>query len=463
MCAISGAYALNKENKVSAATFAKILGRASERGRDSVGVYADGKLWKTITKDAPELTEDARVFLSNNRAEPTTEWVKDKTTDDVQPYIADGIVVVHNGTIANDKDIASDVLGIPKPNIDTKVIAPLLAAKWDRTLEGLVDVLNEYVVGSYAFEIYDEHNDALYLASNYKPLYTQYCDDVFYFSSLDKFLPGFGNLKSAIHKIPPYSVVKVDSKGITQKSLNATPLNKKALVVASGGLDSTVVAQKMVNDGYDVTLLHIKYKARAEKNEVEAINKIAERLNVPVLFVETDVFKNVIKASRLTETYEGTEIAEGEAGAELAYEWVPARNTIMLSIATGIAEARGIETIALGNNLEESGAYPDNEQELIYQYNRMIPNVINLGKRLQIIEPVGNLMKHEIVALGIQEKAPLDVTWSCYNQANLPCGHCGPCFMRMNGFRMNGYIDPQETETVPEEGFWDGCKPVDAL
>lgn len=438
MCAISGAISLRPDTKVNPSLFNSILDKSSERGRDSMGVYADGEYRKTTTAEKIKLETAAHIVLTNNRGEPTTEYVADKAQDDVQPYESDAIVVVHNGTIANDKDIA-DRLGMEHPNIDTKIIAPLLARKWDGTIDNLVEVINSEVVGSYAFAIYNKLSDELFLVSNYKPIYTEVVDGVVYFSSLDKFLPGFGRIDRAVHKVEPYSVVGFTgglTKTIEYRKLNANPLNKKALVVASGGLDSTVVATKMVNDGYDVTLLHIKYKARAEDNEIKAIEGIAERLGVETLFVETDVFKNVIKASRLTGTHEG--IADGEAGAELAYEWVPARNLIMLSIATGIAEARGIETIALGNNLEEAGAYADNEQEFIYQFNRLIPNAINLDKRLRVIEPVGNLMKHEIVALGLKENAPLDLTWSCYNKGDLHCGECGPCYMRRHAFEMLG-------------------------
>lgn len=435
MCAISGAIAI--EHSAEAVVFNGIMQKASERGRDSVGIYSDGNTYKRTTKEIPTIHTLETIALANNRGEPTTEYVENKNKEDVQPYSKDGIVVVHNGTIANDKDIAQE-LGIEKPNIDSKIIPELLAAKWDHSFDHLLEILKKHVIGSYAFGIYSERTQTLFLVSNYKPIYTEVLDGALYFSSLDKFLPGFGDLTSAIHKVEPYSAiaVKAYSKTIEYRKLNNEPLNKKALVVCSGGLDSTVVATKMVNDGYDVTLLHIKYKARAEENEIAAIEAIGKRLDVPVLFVETDVFKNVIKASRLTGTHEG--IADGEAGAELAYEWVPARNTIMLSIAIGIAEARGIETIALGNNLEEAGAYADNEQEFIYQFNKLIPNAINLDKRLVVIEPVGNLMKHEIVKLGLEQNAPLDLTWSCYNAGKLHCGVCGPCYMRRHAFEMLG-------------------------
>lgn len=438
MCAINGALAI--KGKINKHAAIDILEKAKERGRDSLGVYSDGKYFKTFRGENGYVNSIGnKIFLSNNRAEPTTEYVKDKTTDDVQPYKAGRFIVVHNGTIANDKEIAKN-LGVEAPNIDSKIIPILL----DRVgLSGevaeLKDILDEAVIGSYALGIYDTEKETLTLACNYKPIYTEVYDGVLYFSSLDKFLPGYKNkLLNNIHKLEPYTIMQVDKHGLVATQSLRKPFNTKAMVVCSGGLDSTVVASYLKAQGYDISLLHFKYKARAESKEYEAIQNISKHLNAPLVEVETDVFKSIIKASRLTET-KAELVTErgGEASAELAHEWVPARNLIMLSIATGIAEARNINTIALGNNLEEAGAYADNEQEFIYQFNKILPNAVNLGVNLQVIEPVGNLMKHEIVKLGLEVEAPLHLTWSCYNNGDLHCGTCGPCYMRKKAFEMN--------------------------
>jgi len=110
---------------------------------------------------------------------------------------------------------------------------------------------------------------------------------------------------------------------------------------------------------------------------------------------------------------------------------------VMLALATAFAEARGINTIALGNNLEEAGAYPDNEPEFINRFNGMLPFAVGDGKRVRVIMPVGNLMKHEIVALGHTNGAPLHLTWSCYRAGSIHCGTCGPCYMRRTAFEIN--------------------------
>jgi 7-cyano-7-deazaguanine synthase len=151
----------------------------------------------------------------------------------------------------------------------------------------------------------------------------------------------------------------------------------------------------------------------------------------------------VIGASPLTDGTKGiASDGDGRAGAEFAHEWVPARNLIMLAIATGIAEAHGFDVLAVGTNLEESGAYPDNEMEFVKRLNALLPFAVGSRRKVRVEMPAGNLMKHEIVKRGVAVDAPLDLTWSCYHAGDHHCGQCGPCYMRRRGFEMNGLADP---------------------
>ncbi|MFT4471385.1 7-cyano-7-deazaguanine synthase [Arthrobacter sulfonylureivorans] len=451
MCSISGAVNLRPRTHapISARRLAKVLEAALERGRDSVGQYIDGAVMRSVTGPLHNWISGANVVLVNNRAEPTTEWQREKDKEQVQPYLTrhsgGRLVVVHNGTIANDKELAAE-LGLPAPVIDSQIIGPVLADGGPLSPANVVERLGR-LVGSYALVVHDESTGITYLAANYKPLHTAVYDGVLYFASLPHHLPGDGELHSTVHKLEPYTVTVLEPEGVSY-SLDlpvGDPADQnKVLVVASGGMDSTVVAAQQAALGREVTLLHVEYQARAQQREREAIDAIAERMGAELIVVQTDLFKNTIKASRLTETREDVEIADGVAGAELAHEWVPARNLILASIAVGIAEARGIGWIALGNNLEESGAYPDNEQEFIRALNVVMPNAVNVNRKVRFTQPVGNLMKHEIVALGMQVGAPLELAWSCYNGGEIHCGDCGPCFMRRTAFTMNGL-----TDTIP--------------
>jgi 7-cyano-7-deazaguanine synthase len=140
-------------------------------------------------------------------------------------------------------------------------------------------------------------------------------------------------------------------------------------------------------------------------------------------------------------------ISKGVEGAEYAHEWVPARNLVMLSVATAYAEANGFNVIALGNNLEESGAYPDNEEQFTIQFDSLLPMAVHDGYEVRVVAPVGTLMKHEIVKLGLELGTPFKETWSCYKGGLKHCGECGPCFMRRTAFERNGTTDPVFEDT----------------
>ena len=144
-----------------------------------------------------------------------------------------------------------------------------------------------------------------------------------------------------------------------------------------------------------------------------------------------------------------SKVHKGISGSEYAYEWVPARNLIMLSLAVGFCEANKYDIIMLGTNLEEGGAYPDNENQFIKDFDKCLYGAVQNGRQVRVETPVGNLMKHEIVAFGNKYNAPFQYTWSCYKNEEKPCGQCGPCFMRRTAFRRNGMEDPlQYPETM---------------
>lgn len=407
--------------------------------------------------------------IVNMRAEPTTEFVKLKQVQDVQPYVVGDWAIVHNGTIANDKELlAAHPHWTPPTRIDSWVIAALCN-------EYGFDGMLSRIVGSYAILAINLNDDKprLHYAVNYRPLYVSlFFDDV-----SNKLTVSSVQLHPSDMLLRPYSTGSFALEGgqsvHVARSLyrKADPARQaRALVVLSGGLDSTVTAAALQRDGYAVELLHFNYGARATGPERIAVEAIAARMGVPLHVVETDLFTQTIKGSRLTNTLSNEGFAESEKGAEYAHEWVPARNLIMVSIAIGIAEARGFDAIALGANLEEAGAYPDNEPEFLKKVNQLIPFAVADGKQLEILTPVGNLMKHEIVKLGLEVNAPMELSWSCYDaqlvevqtkakghwvdgeripdkpefgtRAYHHCGKCGPCFMRRTAFEINGRTDP---------------------
>ena len=434
-----------------------------DRGRDSFGIASfqnDGRIVEIKNVGSPSqslkskqrfVLPETMLVVNNDRAEPTTEYIRRKADHDIQPF-GSITYVSHNGVIANDNELETKYGLHRRSRIDSAILPPLLEKLWDGTASGLQRILRDEIIGSYALAVVDRRNPStLFLACNYKPLFLEFDRDLdtLFFTSLESYL-GQANKplwdSNAVRQMEPYSLLGIDTRKKTEHlSLwkQDVAAERRAYVVCSAGLDSTTAAKLMIDRGYDVTLLHFKYRHRAEKREEECVRRIAEDLKVGLTIVETDLFKDVIKHSRLTQTYEAIETERaGEAGAEFAHEWVPARNLIFLAIATGMAEAYKFGTIVLGNNLEEAGAYPDNEMIFINKLNEVLPYATNLQKRVRLEMPVGNLMKHEIVKLGLEIRAPLHLTWSCYEGGERHCGKCGPCYMRRKAFEMNGLKDP---------------------
>lgn len=207
----------------------------------------------------------------------------------------------------------------------------------------------------------------------------------------------------------------------------------------SGNILINGLAAALLDEGYRVRLLHFSYGARASGPEADRVPRIAEALGA-----EHDRlvigYEKLAGGSPLLDDV--SEIAGSVAGAEYAHEWVPARNLVMISSAVAYAEANGFHYVALGNNLEESGAYPDNEEQFTHLLDLVCDYAVHEGYFVRIVSPVGHLMKHEIVALGARLGVPWHLTWSCYQGGDRHCGRCGPCYMRRTAFERNGLSDP---------------------
>ncbi len=375
------------------------------------------------------------AMIGNMRAEPTTEFVQSKHDFDQQPYRCGRWNIVHNGTIANDKELrvtTSDRFTAIPTSIDSAAIVELLACEKVTSAESAMEAFATVVKklkGSYAIlAMHDDYPDLVLAACNYRPIWFAAATNGVFFASARDYFPSF----LVPQMIPPYSVWAF-TPHLKHRLDTPAGLNKRALVVCSGGMDSVVAATWAKAQGYEVILLHFRYGSRAQGPESEAILKIAEALKVGVWWQDMDIYQDTDSPLLSKEDT----IVGGEAGAEYAHEWVPARNLVMLSHAVAMAEARNLDTVILGNNLEEAGAYPDNEPEFIARFNDLLPFAVGDGKRIQIVMPVGNMMKHEIVALGLELGAPLHLTWSCYRAGEEHCGTCGPCFMRKTAFAIN--------------------------
>lgn len=460
MCSVFGALVWGQINpRVNERTnelLAEIYANSSIRGRDGHGYlvqYPAGLSSESrsidrlnAASDLEPLTIDrsyGRVsVIGNFRAEPTTEHVKYKQPSDQQPYVSGNWTIVHNGTIANDKELreayASPLNKVPTV-IDSAAIAELLAheSKYQpNNLQAFLACIGK-LEGSYAILAVNSQDEGeIFVAANYRPIwYVAMAHGVFFASTREMFPEGF-----APQMVTPYTAMSFSKNGEENLLVKVRSLRppsgkpKTALVVCSGGLDSVVSAMYVQKKmGLEVELIHFLYGSRAEGPEVEAVKAVAAFMDVKLKLFPLPIYDKT--DSPLLDP--DSKVAGGEAGAEFAHEWVPARNLVLLSVATAYAEAKGHELLVLGNNLEEAGAYPDNEPEFIAKFNDLLPFAVGDGKRLRVIMPVGNMMKHEIVALGHELNAPMHLTWSCYRAGEKHCGTCGPCYMRRTAFAIN--------------------------
>lgn len=475
MCAIIGAVFRNlyDQESVNLANdyLNYMLYRSRERGRDGFGfsiITAEGvhtrkeinryeKDIKGSNKQIKFFTKPvgAAVFICNLRAEPTTEYVANKRFEDQQPYEDGNWIIAHNGTIANDRQLREAAILHNLTNKDWKQVNTKIdSAAIVETLacnNHFADTV-EMLKGSFAILAGNKgETDNLMFATNYRPIWIQQVDKfaVFLSSSENYFKIEPCSINERPTLIEPYSMGCVWwSPHRSKFHLNVESLrkarNSRALVVCSGGLDSVVAATIAKQElGYEIALMHFKYGSRAEGPEVKAVRDVSAALGgVPIIWMPLPIYG--IEDSPLLQA--DSAIAGGEEGAEFAHEWVPARNLAMLSVATAYAEAHGYDTIVLGNNLEEAGAYPDNEPEFINQLNKVLNFAVGDGKHIRIMMPVGNLMKHEIVKKGLKLNAPLSLTWSCYRAGEKHCGKCGPCFMRKTAFEINNAKEVIEYE-----------------
>ena len=220
-------------------------------------------------------------------------------------------------------------------------------------------------------------------------------------------------------------------------------VNKKhAIVLFSGGLDSTttlVIAKSM---NFNIIALTINYKQR-HISEVDASRYILS--DYPdVKHIIFDVDLNKIGGSALTDS---TIDVPSESSEDIPVTYVPARNTIFLSIAAAYAERFDIADIFIGVNAIDYSGYPDCRPEFITSFE----NMINLGtksgvtgKRFTIHAPLVQMKKHEIIESGIKHGVDYSKTLSCYNPSNdgLACNDCDACHYRKEGFRTAGIDDP---------------------
>lgn len=215
------------------------------------------------------------------------------------------------------------------------------------------------------------------------------------------------------------------------------------MVCLSGGMDSSVCAALAARD-YDAYALHFGYGQRTEKRELRSARAVADRLGFKdFMHLKTDLFRR-IGGSALTDATIAVPKApeeEGAIGTEIPVTYVPFRNAHFLAAAVSWAEVLGAKRIMIGAVEQDSSGYPDCRPV----YYEAFQHLIEAGTRdgdIVVETPLIRMRKREIVALGVELGAPLDLTWSCYSGAEQACGECESCVLRLRAFSEAGVADP---------------------
>ena len=219
-------------------------------------------------------------------------------------------------------------------------------------------------------------------------------------------------------------------------------LTRKELVViaVSGGMDSCVTAA-IANENYRLAFAHINYGQRTEKRELKAFNDIADYYRVKERLVIDYTHLSKIGGSSLTDKNIFVSKADLKNKA-VPISYVPFRNANILSACVSWAEVMSAKAVFIGAVYEDSSGYPDCRPDFFSAFEKMIELGTKPETKIKIETPVIHLSKTEIIKKGIELKAPLHLTWSCYQNEDIACGVCDSCALRLRGFQKAGVEDP---------------------
>ena len=216
----------------------------------------------------------------------------------------------------------------------------------------------------------------------------------------------------------------------------------KAVVLFSGGLDSTILAAQLIEEGAEIRLLSIDYGQRHAK-ELAHGEMLAREMKVPRKVLSLPGLGSILSGSSLTD--DSVDLPEGHYEEEsMKATVVPNRNMILLALAGGYALSSGFDTIAYAAHAGDHVIYPDCRPE----FADAMQKALGLADwdSLKLHRPFVNLSKADLVRRGHELKAPLSMTWSCYAGRERHCGKCGTCVERKEAFELAKINDPTEYE-----------------
>ena len=226
---------------------------------------------------------------------------------------------------------------------------------------------------------------------------------------------------------------------------------KRAVVLASGGMDSATAAYHAREQGYELYLLHTSYGQQTEAREFECAKRLADETNAAqFLRVETSHLA-AIGGSSLTDDELAVDDADLES-EEIPTSYVPFRNANLLSMAVSYAEANHCDAVFVGAHSEDFSGYPDCRPEFFDAFQRVVDVGTKDDTNVSLRAPFVEWSKTDIAERGVELGVPYEHTWSCYRAEEPACGTCDACAFRLQAFQNVGVRDPIDYEERPEYG-----------
>ena len=214
----------------------------------------------------------------------------------------------------------------------------------------------------------------------------------------------------------------------------------RAIVLLSGGMDSLVCAASAAKDCDEINFLHFSYGQRTEKKELACFEALVKHYRPKRAKVVDYHWLSEIGGSALTDS--SLLIGAHGASTSVPNTYVPFRNATLLCAAVAWAEVIDADSIYIGAVEEDSSGYPDCREVFFAAFAKTISTGSEKGAKISIKTPVLHLNKAEIVELGMELKAPFELSWSCYVNNKEACGLCDSCYLRLKAFANAGCKDP---------------------
>jgi 7-cyano-7-deazaguanine synthase len=228
---------------------------------------------------------------------------------------------------------------------------------------------------------------------------------------------------------------------------------KKAVCLVSGGLDSCVTSYIAKNEGYENYALTFNYYQR-HKKEIDSAKKIAScvgAMNHIIFNIDLSKFGGSSLIDKSINPEKDQNLVE--IGKKIPSTYVPARNTIFLSIALAYAETLDAEAIFIGATSTDFSGYPDCRPDYIKSFQDLTAIATKKGiegETIEIKAPLLYMSKAEIIKKGLELNTPFEKTWSCYLGEDKACGRCDSCLLRLKGFKEADVNDPIKYESLPD-------------